>query len=193
MRKQLQITKADGSIEAYLHTKVIGAINNALAAVGRADAIIAEDLAEAVTFYLYNKPGRRTVTSSEVFSMIKAVLTATGHEDAAAALSNHANLRRLQRGRTEVLAVKMQEFADAQRLLEDNQPLPRTPWDKAQIVYDLTTQLGINRQTARTVASMVEERVFRMELTMIPLSLIRQLVLGETASMLRAERELRAV
>ena len=193
MRKQLRITKADGSTETYLHTKVIGAINNALAAAGRADATIAEDLAEAVTFYLYSKQSRRIVSSSEVFSMIKAVLVATGHEDAAAALSSHANIRRLRRDRTEVLGVEMREFADALRLIQDSQSLPRTPWDKTRIVQDLTTHFGLGRQTARTVASMVEDRVFRMELTMVPLSLIRQLVLGEAAAMLRAEKELEAV
>ncbi len=190
MRRQLRITKADGTTETYLHTKVIGAINNALAAVGQADTDVSEDLAEAVTFYLYNKQGRRTVSSSEVFSMIKAVLTATGYEDAALALSKHTLERRLRRSRTEVLAIDMREFSDAQELGQTKQPPARAPWDKTQIVHDLTTRFGVRRQTARTVASIVEERVFRMEITMVPLSLIKQLVLGETASMLRAERAL---
>lgn len=193
MKKQLQITKADGAVEAYLHTKVIGTINNALAAVGRADTAISEDLAEAVTFYLYNKQGRRTVSSSEVFSMVKAVLTATGHEDAALALSKHALERRLMRSRTEVLAVNMHEFSDARKLCRSKHPPARARWDKAQIVHDLTTRIGLERQTARTVASMVEERIFRMEITMVPLSLIKQLVLGETVSMLRAEKALQTV
>lgn len=190
MRRQLRITKADGTAEAYLHTKVIGTINNALAAVGQADAEVAEDLAEAVTFYLYSKQGRRMVSSSEVFAMVKAVLTVTGYEDAALALSKHAYERRLMRVRTEVLAIDMREFSDARKLCQTKQPPARAPWDKAQIVHDLITRFGVQRQTARTVASMVEERVFRMEITLVPLSLIKQLVLGETVSMLRAEKEL---
>ncbi len=193
MRKQLRVTKADGTVEAYLHTKVIGAINNALAATGQADTAVSEDLAEAVTFYLYSKQGRRTVSSNEVFSMIKAVLVATGYEAAALALTKHALERRLSRGRTEVLAVDMHEFADAEKLCRAKHPPARAPWDKARIVHDLTTRFGVRRQTARTVASIVEERIFRMEVTIIPLSLIKQLVLGEAASMLRAERELQTV
>ncbi|MBN1359428.1 MAG: hypothetical protein JW993_02500 [Sedimentisphaerales bacterium] len=193
MKRQLRIIKADGTTEAYLHTKVIGTINNALAAVDQADTAVSEDLAEAVTFYLYNQPERRTVSSSEVFSMIKAVLTATGYEEAALALTKHAFERRLMRARTEVLDVEMREFSDAKKLCQTKQPPARARWDKAQIVHDLTTRFGVERQTARTVASLVEERIFRMELTMVPLSLIRQLVLGETASMLRAERELQTV
>jgi hypothetical protein len=193
MRRQLQVTKADGTAETYLHTKVIGTINNALAAVGQADTAVSEDLAEAVTFYLYNKQGRRTVSSNEVFSMVKAVLTATGYEEAALALSKHALERRLGRGRTEVLALDMQEFADAEKLCRAKQPPARMPWDKARIVHDLTARFGVRRQTARTVASIVEERILRMEITLVPLSLIKQLVLGEAASILRAERELQTV
>lgn len=124
--------------------------------------------------------------------MVKAVLTATGHEDAALALSKHALERRLMRSRTEVLAVNMREFSDARKLCQGTNSPARVPWDKAQIVRDLTTRFGVQRQTARTVASMVEERIFRTEITMVPLSLIKQLVLGETVSMLRAEKALQA-
>jgi len=193
MKKQLHVIKADGTRETYLHTKVIGTINNALTAAREGDMIFAEDLSEVVTFYLYNKWRRRTVHSNEVYSMIKAVLVATGHEDAALALSQYALERRLMRTRTEVLALNLTEFADAQEFYEMKQPPARTPWDKAQIVRDLTSQFGISHHTARTVASTVEERVLRLEMTTVPLSLIKQLVLGETATMLRAERELKAL
>lgn len=190
MNKQLRVVKANGNTEPYLHTKVIGTINHALTAVSQSDMPTAEDLAQVVTFYLYNKQKRTRVGASEIFAMIKAVLGATGHEDAALALSTHASQRRLARARTEVLAIDVQEFADAQKLYEDRHSHRRTPWDKAQIVHDLTTRLDVPHHTARAVASVVEERIFRMEMTMIPLSLIKQLVLGETAAMLRAQQEL---
>jgi len=190
MKKQLQVTKADGTDEAYMHTKVIGTINTALTAVGQADMMFAEDLAEVVTFYLYNKWGRRAVDSNEIYAMIKAVLVATGHEEAALALSEHTFERRLKRSRTEVLALDMKEFADARKLCEATRPPARHPWDKARIVRDLIDRLGLPRHTARAVASSVEERILRLEMTTIPLSLIKQLVLGEAAALLRAEKEL---
>lgn len=189
MEKQLRVTKADGSTEPYLHTKVIGAINNALSAAGRSDMAMAEDLADVVTYYLYHRRHQRTVGSSEILSMIKAVLTATGHEGAALALSEHTLDRRLKRVRTEVLAVKVHDFEDVERLCQDETAAERMPWDKAQIVHDLT-ECGIPQPTARAIAAMVEERVFNMGLTTVPLSLIKQLVLGETATALRAQREL---
>jgi hypothetical protein len=118
------------------------------------------------------------------------VLVATGYEEAALALSQHSVERRLMRARTEVLALDLAEFSDAEKLYETRQSAPRTPWDKAQIVRDLTTRLGISHHIARAVASAVEEKVLRMEMTAVPLSLIKQLVLGETATLLRAEQEL---
>lgn len=190
MNKQLRVVKANGNTEAYLHTKVIGTINHALTAGGYSDMPMAEDLAQVVTFYLYNKRRRTKVDASEIFSMIKAVLVATGHEAAALALSQHARRRHLARSRTEVLAVDVREFADARRVYEKSHQPARAPWNKSHIVDDLTTRFGIRHHTARAVASVVEERVLRMELTMVPLSLIKQLVLGETAAMLQAEEEL---
>jgi len=190
MEKQLRVIKADGTTEAYLHTKVVGAMNNALSAAGRPDITLAERLAEVVTYYLYRKSDRRTVSSNEIFGMIKAVLAATGNDEAAAILSDHAIERRLKRGRTEVLLVDMQGYADVERLHRTKHPPVRLPWDKTRIVQDLTVRAGLPHHIARAVASMVEERVLSMGMTAVPLSLVKQLVLGETAAALHAQQEL---
>jgi len=193
MNRQLQVTKADGTTEAYIHTKLVGTINNAFSATGRPDIAMAEDLAEVVTYYLYKKRDQRRVSSSEILSMIKVVLTSTGYESAAVALGEHAIGRRMKRARTEVLAVDVLEFADLERLNRTKQPPERMPWDKGRIVQDLTAESGIALETARAVASAVEERVFNMGMTAIPRSLIKQLVLGEAAAMLHAQRQLQVV
>jgi len=190
MDKQLRVVKADGSTEAYLHTKVLGAINNAMSAAGQPDMTLAEHLAQVVTFHLYQEAARRTISSGEILSMIKAVLFATGCEEAAAALTEHALERRLRRSRTEVIEADVREFADLGQLSLARDPLARMPWDKTRIVHDLTTRFHLRRQIARVIASMVEERVFRLEMTTVPRSLVKQLVLGETAAVLHAEQEL---
>jgi len=190
MDKQLRVIKADGTVEPYLHTKVLGAINNGLTAAGQPDMTLSEHLAEVVTFHLYQDTGRNSISSGEIFAMIKAVLAATGCEEAAAALTEHALDRRLRRSRTEVLAIDVQDFADLRRLCQTECPPARMPWDKAQIVQDLVTRSRLPRQMARAIASMVEERIFHMQMTAVPLSLIKQVVLGETAAALRAEQEL---
>ncbi|MHC4641635.1 MAG: hypothetical protein ACYS32_08320 [Planctomycetota bacterium] len=190
---QLKVIKADGGVEGYLHTKIIGSISNALSRIGSPDMYVAEELAEVVTFYLYNRQNRRSVSSSEIFSVIKAVLAATQYEDAAVALSEHHFERRLKRSRIEVASIDIEELADAERLCKTGHFDAKSRWDKSRIVQDLVEKHDVSRQTARMIASMVEEKIFNMGLTLVPASLIKQLVLGDAAAVLRAQRQLQTV
>lgn len=190
MQMQLKITKADGSVEEYMHTKVIGAINNALGGAGEADIYIAERFAEVVTYYLYHQQNRRSVTSREVFSVINAVLTTTGYEDAAAALSEHYYQRILRRSRIEVVSIDIREMDDAELLARNGQSGGYRRWDKSRIIDYLINRHELCRQTARMVASMVEEKIFNMGITRVPVSLIKQLVLGDAAAALQAQQQL---
>jgi transcriptional regulator NrdR family protein len=190
---QLKVIKTDGSVEEYLHTKIIGTISNALSRIDQPDISVAEELAEVVTFYLYKRQHRRTATSSEIFSIIKAVLTATKYEEAAVALSEHHFERKLKRSRIEVVSIDIKELADAERLCRTEHLDSRSRWDKSSIVKDLVEKHDVSRQTARMIASMVEEKIFNMGLTLVPASLIKQLVLGDAAAVLRAQRQLQTV
>jgi len=190
---QLKVIKADGSVEEYFHTKIIGAINNALDVTDQADICIAEELAEAVTYFLYHRQNRRRVTSSEIFSMIQAVLMATGYNDAAIVLNEHYYERKLKRSRIEVVAIDVQELSDADLLAQAEELPGRSRWDKSRIVKYLVTKHKVCRQTARTIASMVEEKTLNMGITLVPASLIKQLVLGDAAAVLRVERLLQTV
>ena len=193
IQTQLKVIKADGSVEEYLHTKVMGSINNALGEVDHANIDVAEQFAEVVTFFLYNQYNRRTVTSGDIFSMIKVVLAATGYDDAAVALSEHYFGRKLKRSRIEVVPIDVQDLTDAEFLSGAGETTGRSRWDKSRIVEDLIAGQGVCRQTARTIAAMVEEKVFNVGMTLVPSSLIKQLVLGDTATVLRAQRQLQAV
>lgn len=190
---QLRVIKADGSIEQYLHTKVVGTISNALGGIDQADIHIAEQLAEVVTYFLYHKQKPLVVTSNEIFSIIEAVLTATGYEEAAIALNEHHFERRLKRSRIEVVSVDIEQLSDADLLTSVGKLPDRYRWDKSRIVKDLVAKHKVRRQTARTIASMVEEKVFNMGVTLVPVSLIKQLVLGDTAAVLRAEKQLQTI
>lgn len=190
MQKQLNVMKEDGSSEEYLHTKVLGTISNALSGVGQADVYLAEQLAEVVTYFLYHRDGNRDASSSEIFSMVKAVLTATRHEEAAIALSEYHFERRVTRSRTQVAPIDIQELNDASVLARSEELDGKCRWDKSVIVRDLVAKHDIRPQTARTIASMVEEKVFRIGMTLVPGSLIKQLVLGDTAAILHAQQQL---
>lgn len=190
MQTQLRIIKADGTAEEYLHTKVMATINNALGRIGQADADVAEQFAEVVTYFLYHQPNARSVTSGEVLSMIKVVLATTGYEKAAVALGEHHFERKLKRSRIEVVSVDIRELADAEFLVGAEGSACRSRWDKSRIVEDLVVEHGLGRQTARLIAAMVEEKVFNMGITRVPSSLVRQLVLGDAAAVLHAEEQL---
>ncbi len=190
MHLHLTVKKADQSTEDYLHTKVIGTINNALCAVGETDVDVAEHLAEAVTFYLY-ETGQREIASMQVLCIIKAVLTATGYESAAAALSEHHYQRKLNRSRIEVVSIDVREPCDIELLCRAAETADRQIWDKSMVVDDLVENYDLDQRVARTIASMVEDKVFRMGVSVIPVSLIRQLIWGEMAAVLRADRQLR--
>jgi hypothetical protein len=193
MKVRLKVVKADGGVEEYLHTKVIGTIGNALAHDGQADIHVAEQLAEVVTYFLYREKSPHNVTSNEILSIIKAVLAATMYEDAAVVLSEHHFNRMLKRSRIEVVSIDVQQLSDAETLCGVQEPSERSRWDKSKIVNDLITDYDVPRQIARAIASMVEEKIFSMGLTLVPAGLIKQLVLGDAAALLRAQRQLQTV
>lgn len=193
MQTQLRVIKSDGSVEEYLHTKVMGTISNALAGASSADVYIAEQFAEVVTYYLYHQRSSRSVTSMEILSVIKAVLESTGYDEAAVALSEHYLERKIKRSRIEVISINIQELPDAKLLAETINTNSGCRWDKSKIVGYLTEKHNLYRQTARTVASMVEEKIFNMGLTRVPVSLIKQIVLGDTAAVLQAEQQFQTV
>ena len=193
MQTQLKVIKTDGSIEEYLHTKVLGTISNALGSAGQADIEVAEQLADVVTYYLYHRQSRRSITSSEIFSVIKAVLAATNYEDAAIALTEHHFKRKLKRSRIEVVRIDVRELKDAQLLAAGDRGDSTCRWDKSRIVEDLVTKSDVSRQAARMIASMVEEKIFSTGITLVPASLIKQLVLSDAAAVLRAQRQLQTV
>lgn len=192
MRGRLKVVKSDGTVEVYLHTKVVGTLSLALECVDTPDIYVAEELADVVTYYLYNNT-RLCASTSEIFSMIKVVLVSTGYDEAAAGLSEHHCRRRLKRFRTEVVLIDVCELADAERLCSAQEHSQKSRWDKGRIVGDLVAKHSISRPTARTIASMVEEKIFGMDISVVTTSLIKQLVYSDTASVLRAQEQLQTI
>ncbi|MCP4450401.1 MAG: hypothetical protein GY809_02995 [Planctomycetes bacterium] len=189
MARKLEVLKTDGSSEMYLHTKVLGTLCNAFGLTEESDLYLAQEMADVVTYYLYHDKERipRQVSSSEILSIIKVVLTTTGHDNVAEALSEYHYERLLRRNRTEVACAAIHGLVDAQRLCEQDPELLRDKWSKGRIVHDLIRDHHLPRQIARAVAGMVEEKVLRIGLTVVPSDLIRLLMLNDTALMLRAQ------
>jgi transcriptional regulator NrdR family protein len=176
------VVKSDGTREEYFHTKVVGTIANAFGATGQADIAVAEELAEAVTFFIHHSGERRNISSGEIFSIIETALAGTSYVQEAIALSERHFERKLKRSRLEVVKKK-----------QDTPSTIRSRWDKSRIIEDLVKKQQLDRQTARAIASMVEEKVFSMGLSVVPAGLIEHLVINDADVVLNAQQQLQTV
>lgn len=181
---QLKVIKSDGTVEEYLHTKVLGAFNNALALIEQSNVFAAEQFAEAITFYLYEKRGLDTVASDELHLMVQAVLTATGYENAAEAINEFQLNRRLRRARVEIVDDRYGETDDSDMMVSQ--------WRKSQIVADLMKNHHLDQHVARAIGSTVEEKVLNIGMTKIRRSLIKHIVFADMEMILKAQQQLQA-
>ncbi|MEN6384532.1 MAG: hypothetical protein ABFD79_04980 [Phycisphaerales bacterium] len=165
---QLQVIKADGSQEPYLHTKVIASFVNAFVEPAEKNTFLASQLAESVTYYLYNNYGSDTITSSEILSIIKAVLSSTGFDFAAQVLSEHNYRRNLLRSRVQVVKAGSARIT----ALADN----IQPWNKSKIINSLIAEHNLDSASARTIASLVEEKILNSGFHLVPADFVKFLV-----------------
>lgn len=166
---QLKVIKADGSQEQYLHTKVIASFVNAFVEPAEKNTFLASQLAESVTFYLYNRHGSDTVTSSNILSIIKAVLSSTGFDFAAQVIAEHHYRRNLLRSRVQVVKTGANEIP----AITDN----AVAWNKSKIIIDLIAEHNLDSATARTIASLVEEKILNSGFRLVPTDFIKFLML----------------
>ena len=171
---QIWIAKADGSTEAYLHTKVLGSLHRAMAAVQSDCLETAQMLADAVTYFLYRRLKSQTLTTDQIHQMILTVLEGAGFTAGAEALTAHRLSRRLQRRRISVI--------DSEWLA----------WDKGLMVQNLVEHYRIERPLARVIAGLVEEKILRMGAGHIRKGLIRHLVMTDMEDLLEANQALTA-
>ncbi len=190
MKAQLNVLKSDSSTEEYLHTKVMHTISRALDAASQSDITVAGQLAEVITYFLYNKYRNGSVRGSEILSIIQVAMTAVGYENAAEALCQYHYQRKLKRNRMEVIDSTIDSLDTAEQIYDGNWQNPKQRWDKSVIIEDLVKKHNLDRSSARTIAAMVEERIFNLELNPVPTGLIKQLVLTDTAAILRAQQML---
>jgi hypothetical protein len=175
---QIRVEKTDGQVEPYLHTKVLGTFHHALSAAGDAPLFAAEQMAEAVTYYLYRHKPAGLIASDEIHLMIEAVLSATGFAHAADALNQYRLMRRLRRRRIAVIAEA------------DDDRSAAIIWNKSRLAESLTRTHKIDALTARAIAGAVEEKVIGMNVTRLRKSLLRQLILGDVENFLDARLQL---
>jgi hypothetical protein len=186
---QLTVIKSDGTREVYFHTKVMGSVAAAMGDAGCYEPGLPEQLSEAVTTFLIRRYGIGSVSSDEIHSMIEAVLSDTGYEDAALALHEHRIIRQLKRDRIEV--IRLSPFVSTRvgrSGVRQGTVQTAEPWNKTVIVRDMEAKYGLEHYTARCIAGNVEEKVLRMNCRYLTASLVRELVLNELYLMRQAEK-----
>jgi len=166
--------KADGSTEPYLHTKVLGTLHRAMAAVDSDCLETAQMLSDAVTYFLYRHRETKTLTTDQIHQMILTVLDGAGFGAASETLNAHRLGRRLQRRRIEVL--------------DSEYPV----WNKGCIVRDVMEHCCLERSLARAIAGAVEEKVLRMGVLRIRRGTIHHLVIADMEDLLAAHDQLTA-
>ena len=171
---QIRITKTDGSTEAYLHTKVLGSLHRAMAAVHSDSLETAQMLSDSVTYYLYRRFKGETLTTDQIHQMILTVLEGAGFVSAGESLTAHRLNRQLQRRRISVT--------------DSQWPM----WNKRLIVQDLMEHYQVDKALARAIAGSVEEKILRMGAVHIRKGLVRHLVVTDMEDMLEAHHELAA-
>ncbi len=183
---QLMVIKTDGSEEEYLHTKVIATFVNAFAEPAENNTYMAQQLAESVTFYLYSKHNSNKITSCEILSIIKAVLSSTGFYNAALTLAEHCQRRNLLRTRVEVIKID-----------SDDRTFNRSgsvrPWNKSKIISDLITEHNLDTATARTVAALVEEKILNSGFRLVPTDFIKFLATSQAKAILSAQQQIKTI
>ncbi|MDD5010877.1 MAG: hypothetical protein PHQ00_02010 [Phycisphaerae bacterium] len=188
---QLRVIKADGTQEEYFHTKVIATFVNALAVPDEKNTAIAQQFAESVTFYLYNKNGSSKISSNEILSIIKAVLVSTGFGYAAEFLTEHQQRRNLLRTRVKVVKTDGKNLSTSTPLLQTDVLGPDADWNKSKIIYDLINEHNLDPISARTVASLVEEKILNSGFRLVPTEFIRFVALLQTQAILSAAGQLK--
>jgi hypothetical protein len=181
---QLTVTKADGTQEEYLHTKVMACLINAFGCVDEGYISAAEELAETVTFYLYNQRDEECISSGEIFSIILAVLSSTGYGFAAENLSTHNQRRNLLRTRIEI--AKINTESDSFGFSGETYC-----WNKSKIVGDLQIEQKLDVVTARTIASIVEEKIINSGIRNFTTDFIKFLVISQTQAIISAQQQLK--
>jgi len=161
--------------------KISGAIFKAAKSVGGEDSFLAQELAGVVTLFLEKNYKDEIPGIEDIQDMVEKVLIETGHAKTAKAYILYREKRAQRRKRLMVRkrVTDKNNSTDLSLLVDPSSSDQLLQWDKSRIAEALQKEAGIDRKTARKVASEVERKVFASDIERISTSLIRELVDNE--------------
>jgi len=180
-RKIQQVRKRDGRLVPFDQSRIANAIFKAAQAVGGEDRVLAEELASMVTMLLERDFDGTPPGIEEIQDVVEKVLIETGHARTAKAYilyrDRRARIRQSLQVRKPVR--KQASSTDIALLVNAERQDELALWDKSKIARALEVEADLAPETARQIASAVEQRVMNSGLTRISTSLIRELVDNE--------------
>jgi len=176
-----QVRKRDGRLVPFDQSRIANAIFKAAQAVGGEDRVLAEELASMVTMLLERDFDGTPPGIEEIQDVVEKVLIETGHARTAKAYilyrDRRARIRQSLQVRKPVR--KQASSTDIALLVNAERQDELALWDKSKIARALEVEADLAPETARQIASAVEQRVMNSGLTRISTSLIRELVDNE--------------
>lgn len=175
------VQKRDGRLVHFKESKIADAIFKAAKAVGGKDRSIAEELANAVTYFLQKKFNDKIPGIEDIQDVVEEILINNGHAKTAKAYilyrEKRARIREALRVRKRIK--KSKNTTDAALMVDQISKDDSFPWDKRMIAIALEKEAELSSEIAHEIASAVENRVFASGLNRISTSLIRELVDNE--------------
>jgi len=175
-----KVRKRNGALVPFDKDKIAEAIFSAAKAVGGEDRYLAEQLTEAVAFYLKRK-GNPTPEIEEIQDAVEKVLIETGHAKTAKAFILYRDWRTRVRSILKVRKQKKDSFSSTDLSLMVSTPAEEeiSPWDKSKVVEALIKECELAHSVASAIASSVEEKIMKSGFKDISTTLVRELVDNE--------------
>lgn len=167
----MRVRKRDATIEPFEIAKLRNCLRAAMhgaADPAGLDNTAAGSLAEAIQEYLRVSTPRRVASAGHLAELAEVVLSQTGHDAAAMAFRQHAQLRDQQR---KWLMVACPRPSDG-RFVQQR-------WRKSRLVASLQQGHTLDRSTARMIAGRVEQLIFNCGLKVVTANLVREMANSE--------------
>ncbi|MDD5644532.1 MAG: anaerobic ribonucleoside-triphosphate reductase [bacterium] len=179
--KVTYVRKRDGRLVPFNKRKIAEAIFKAAKAVGGENRELADELAEAVSFYLHKKYSEAAPNIEEIQDMAEKILVETGHTKTAKAYILYRDARARKREELKVRKKIMKEgdSTDLALMVSPSSKDQMFNWDRSRIALALIREARMPQHIAEEIAAAVEKKIFNSGLSQISTSLIRELVDNE--------------
>ena len=181
MRRVTLVRRRDGETVPFDETRVVDAIERALAAAGGRDPELASEIAGVVGLFLEKTYYDEVPGIEQVEDMVEKVLLETGHAEAAKAFILHRERRsRLRAARQARDGYAEPTLFDPRAIVVDDTATGTSaPYSREALARALVLDGLLPRPVADEVAAVVEEKLRRAGVSRAPASLVRSLAESE--------------